>query len=261
MRLEGLGAEERKQKIIDIVETKESVTVPELVDTFCVTGATIRGDLRELESQHKLIRTHGGAVSVSKRYFEDKPEERTHILEKKLIVKKALDYLSDGDSLLIDTGSTAVEFARHVVASGIQDLKIITNDIKVAEIIEECKSASIILVGGMIRKGYHCTFGNQAADQLRRFTVNKAFMASTAFHTVNGFTTPSLHVAEMKQVMISRATQIIMMCDSSKLGKSTLCTFANMGDVDIMITDDKANPEILDQMVNSQIDVVLAEGL
>lgn len=254
-----LSPEERKAKILEFININESVSVLELTDYFNVTGATVRSDLRELETQNKLIRTHGGAVALMKRGFEDKPENRSNQREKMIIAKAALAYISNGDSFMIDTGTTNYELARLISQSSRKELRVITNDTMIAQILEENDEIEVILAGGVIRNHYHCTLGYQAVKFLQQFSVDKTFLGATSVSVNGGLATPNIAVSEIKEVMIAQAKQSIVLCDSSKFGKSTFHKYANIDGVDVLITDQGLSMGYRDILSQLDVEVVLAE--
>lgn len=253
-----LSPEERKTKILEFINQNESVSVLELSESFNVTGATVRSDLRELETQNKLIRTHGGAVAVIKRGFEDKPENRSNRREKVLIAREALNYISDGDSFMIDTGTTNYELARIIAQSGRKNLRAITNDTMIAQILEENNDIEVIIAGGVMRNQYHCTLGYQAVKFLQQFSVDKTFLGASSVSASGGLATPNIAISEIKEVMIAQAKQSIILCDSSKFGKSTFHKYAKLGGVDVLITDQGLNSCYRDILAQLDVEVVLA---
>lgn len=232
-----LYAEERQEKILDIIEEKGRVTVPELVEMFGVSGTTIRNDLREMEQENRLLRTHGGAISSGKRSDEEVVDLRENVESKISIAKRAVDYVEAGDSLIIDTGSTCIAFAQILAMKNIPNLKIITADLRVATILETMTSGELIMIGGTIRREFHNTYGAHAISELAGYAVDKAFMGSNAFTINGGFSTPNLEIAELKEATIRAARQVFILCDASKFGKDSFRRFAGIDNVDLIITD------------------------
>lgn len=254
-----LSPEERKSKILEFISLNESVNVLELSEYFSVTGATVRNDLRELETQNKLIRTHGGAVGLMKRGFEDKPENRSNLREKMIIAREALRYISDGDSFMIDTGTTNYELAKMISKSGYKRLRAITNDTLIAQILEENNEIEVVIAGGVMRNQYHCTLGYQTVKFLQQFSVDKAFLGASSISVNGGLATPNIAVSEVKEVMIAQAKQTIILCDSSKFGKRTFRKYAALDGVDVIITDDGLGATYRGILAQLDVEVILAE--
>ena len=130
-----LFAEERKGQILELLRQKSKLLVPELCDYFDVSPATIRNDLRDLENERKLKRTHGGAISLEKTSFEldSRHKEIRNMEQKRQIAACAAKLIEDGDTIILDTGTTTLELAKCL--SGKRDLTIVLNDIEIASLL------------------------------------------------------------------------------------------------------------------------------
>lgn len=232
-----LYAEERKNKIISLLEETGRVEVPDLVTLFNVSGTTIRNDLRELEKEERLTRTHGGAIKIQKRSFEDRPAIRTATEEKKEIAKKAVSFIENGDSIAIDTGTSCLAFAQELIHSDLVNLKVITNDLTVASLVEDQTEYTVFFTGGVIRNGFHYASGEHVISSLKGFLVDKVVLGTTSFSTETGFSTPNFGISEIKRTLISIAKKKIVLCEAAKIGKDSLNVFATPNDIDVMITD------------------------
>lgn len=232
-----LFAEERRDEIVQMLTQHTKLLVPELCTHFGVSPATIRNDLRDLEVEGKLRRTHGGAIPLGKTAFEpdSSTKEVEHIEEKRRIAQVAASLVEDGDTIALDTGTTTLELAKCLTQK--QNLTILTNDIMIATWLEVNSRANLLVVGGSLRRHFHCTLGPMAVNGLASFNVDKAFMASNAFSLDKGFTTPSVELAETKRTMISIAAQVHMLIDSSKVRRVSFTKFADLADIDKLITD------------------------
>ncbi|MBL1230645.1 DeoR/GlpR transcriptional regulator [Enterococcus sp. BWB1-3] len=232
-----LYAEERKAEILRLLEEQERLQVIDLVELFQVSGSTIRTDMRELEKEHLLTRTHGGAIRNPQRSFEDKPKVRELTTEKRQIARKAASLLNDGDSLVIDTGTSCLAFAEALVHSQIKGLRILTYDLQIASMLSEETEHEICFIGGIIRNGFQYTSGEMVIESLRTFLVDKAIIGTTSFSIEKGYSTPNIGTAELKKILFSIARQKLLLCESSKIGKESFKLFAGTADVDIFITD------------------------
>jgi len=256
---ETLFAEERKKKILDLLKTNDKVTVADLSKFFSVSSATIRNDLKELKNCNLLTRTHGGAMNKSKTSFENdwKNREVINLQEKKLIANAAKLLIEDGDTIILDTGTTTLELAKLLADK--RDLNVITNDIEIARCLEEFDNVNIVFMGGIIRKKFHCTIGSIGIDTISEFIVDKAFIATNAFSTVKGAATPNINQADTKKSMISIAHKVIILCDSSKIGKSSFVQFADIQDIDIIVTDKNISEEAKQDLESKQVNVIIAD--
>jgi DeoR family fructose operon transcriptional repressor len=240
---DSLFAEERKIRILEEIEQKKKVTVAYLGKLFGVSGATIRTYLRDLERTGALIRTHGGAIGKTKTGFEpdSRHKEVQHLPEKRRIALEALRLVEDGDTIILDTGTTTTELARHL--GGCQNLTVVTNDLVIARILEDMPGVNTILMGGLVRKGFHCTVGIQGREMTAGLTADKAFMAANGISATKGVTTPDINQAETKKRMIAIAGKVIVLCDHSKVGKVSFVQFATTNQVDVLVTDRMENAE------------------
>ncbi len=230
-------AEERKTAIAEYIHKNRKSTVGELCEIFKVSPATIRNDLNELELAGLLKRTHGGAIPNIKANYELNSSQKKveHMKDKETIAKRALAYVEDGDTIALDTGTTTLCFAKQLILK--RNLTIVTNDIEIAGFLEENSDFNIVLIGGKLRTGFHCCVGPIALKCLEGLRVDKAFVASNSVSIKNGLTTPSIELAQMKTILIDFADQTILLSDSSKFGRASFVKFADIHNVDIVITD------------------------
>ena len=236
-----LFAEERKQQILALLKERSKITVPELCAAFDVSPVTVRTDLRDLEAAGLLRRTHGGAIPAEGAAYEpnSSAKEAAHIEEKRRIARAAAAMVEHGDCIAIDTGTTTLELARCL--AGRRGLTVVTNDLLIASTLEaNLEGSSIILAGGTLRAGFHCTVGPVATASLAGINVDRAFLATNAFHPEKGFCTPDIAQAEVKRALLGMAGEAVMLMDASKLGKVSFYQFAGLSDVQRIITDSSA---------------------
>ncbi len=235
---EPLFAEERKAKIIELLNENSKLVVPDLCEYFSVSPATIRNDLRELENGGLLKRTHGGAILNTKTGYElnSYQKEVKNLAAKQAIARYAISLVEDGDTIAIDTGTTTLEFAK--LLSEKNGITAVVNDIDIARELEENSEANIILTGGILRRNFHCTIGPIARKALEGLSVDKAFIATNGISVKRGLTTPDLNQSEVKKAMIDIASEIIVLCDSSKIGNVAFSQIAALDKVNRLITDE-----------------------
>ena len=232
-----LFAEERQRLILEKLEADSKVLVQELAEFFNVSLATIRTDLRELENAGRLIRTHGGAIPMWRVGFEQNTMQKqvSYIKEKQCIANAAAELVRIGDTIAIDTGTTAYEFAKAL--QGKNELTIVTNDLVIASMFEDSTDFNIIMIGGSIRRGFHCTVGAKALEAISDINVDTAFISANAYNAGRGFMTPSIEHAEIKKRMQEIASKTVMLMDSHKIGGLSFYTFARLSDIDVWVTD------------------------
>ncbi len=232
-----LFMEERKIRILELLRANHTVNVNELSELFKVSLPTIRTYLRDMENNGLLIRTHGGAISHSKTGFEltTRQKEVGMLNEKKRIALSALGLIENGDTIILDTGTTTMELAR--LLNRRQNLTVVTNDIGIARVLEEYPGCTVVLIGGIVRKGFHCTVGLSGIQMCSQLSVDKAFMAANSFSLAKGLSTPDQIHAEIKKAMMKMAGTVILLCDGSKIGKVSFATFASTDEVNVLVTD------------------------
>jgi len=255
-----LFVEERKQKILEHIAARRKATVVELCDLFRVSSATIRNDLRDLESAGLLVRTHGGAMTKSKTGLEQDMAARgvQNLDAKRRIAAAAVKQVEDGDMIVLDTGSTVLELAR--LLSNRKDITVVTNDLPIATLLEENESAKIVFLGGTVRKRFHCTVFHDVASRglLSGLTVDKAFMGLNSFSLEKGASTPDIGHAETKKLMMSIAAKVVLLFDSGKMGKNSFAQFAAIDEVDCIVTDSLSEAD-RKALEDTGIEVVVAE--
>lgn len=256
---ESMFAEERKRLIVDTINKKSKVTVAQLCDLFNVSPATIRNDLRELEATGLLTRTHGGAVSVNRFYTELPYNERAteNSDEKKAIGKLAASLVKDNDTILIDVGTTTIEMAKNL--SNINKLTVVTNDIEVARFLNENTNASVYILGGHMRSKYNSISGKVTIDMLSNLHVDKAFLSAEGVTFDNGATVSDVNLSDFKQEAMKHSNRTIVLCDSSKFSKVAFCKFADLEEIDMLITSEKFKEKDLAEIYKSKnIDILMA---
>lgn len=247
---------ERAEKILEIIRSQNRVSVNYLADYFNVSSTTIRTDLAKLESNGDIIRTHGGAMLKASLHREQLISERLHGDKKAMIANKALELINPGDTLLIDTGTTMLYLAQALVRSSLSKLRIFTNDIEIARILEEKENFEIHLMGGKMRNGFHYCYGYQIIEELKKYNFEKLFIASSAISLTHGLTTSNDDLAQIKTAMMKSSNNIILLADSSKVNHIDFQTFAEINEVDVLIMDSDVSPQYA-QKLNECISKVI----
>ena len=256
---ETVFAEERRLAILKLIHERKKVQVAELVDALSVSATTIRNDLRELEATNQILRTHGGAIERPQARYEIEMRERQvqQSDEKKAIARVALEQIHNGDTILLDTGTTTRELA--YLLSQKERLTVVTNDIVIAGALENVPTVDIFLIGGMLRKGFQCTIGPGVSAGLADLTVDKGFFGANGFSIESGATTPDIGQASSKREMIRIVRKVFLLCDHEKIGRVSFSRFANLEDIDALITD--STDEILQQKLEeADIEVIRPTG-
>ncbi|MDF2814712.1 MAG: yulB 2 [Paenibacillus sp.] len=242
---------ERYEKIVQLVNDRGSMRVSELSELCQVTEETIRRDLDRLERAGRLLRSHGGAVSVKDRQAQQQAEtpyterEITRAEEKKLIAQEAIKLIQPHDRILLDASSTA-----WYMASTVPDipLTVLTNSIKVAIELSGKEKIEVISTGGILASRSLSYVGPLAERSLDAYHVDKAFLSCKGVHLERGISESNELQARVKQKMIGMADQVILLADSSKFGTQAFTHVADLGDVDTIITDRLISSESLERL-------------
>ncbi|MFC4948695.1 DeoR/GlpR family DNA-binding transcription regulator [Pseudonocardia sp. GCM10023141] len=233
-------AEERRQRILTMLDAQGRVRIAELVTMMGVSEPTIRKDLTTLEEQKLLRRTHGGAIAV-RPHFEPTIDDRfgLHGDAKDLISRACMEEIAEGDSVYLDGGTTVQRIAEHLEQ---QSVNVLTNAIGVATTLAEKPGIRHTLLGGSLRPLGGTIVGPVALYTLGRFTVNIAFISASGF-TAEGISVADVADAQVKQAVIERARRVIVPIDSSKFGVNDFVTVCDLGPIDTVITE-RASAEI-----------------
>jgi DeoR/GlpR family transcriptional regulator of sugar metabolism len=227
----------RRQQILNLLEETGTLNVGELADRFGVSLVTIRKDLDELGAEGLLERTFGGAEFSHRSRFNRSFLQRglEHRQEKRAIAAAALEYVEDGDTVILDAGTTTLALAQ-VLRENIKSVFVITCSVPVAL---ELSSAGydILLLGGMVRNKSLALLGRETLRIIERYRADKAFLGSTGFTAEMGHSTPNPDDALIKEALIRIADKTYVLVDSSKYGHNCLTSFAQLRDVHLTITD------------------------
>ena len=237
--MNGSSAKERRALILKLLEQKEEVQVTEISRQTGISEVTIRKDLTILQNRHLLLRTRGGAM---RKPVDNTNEETTvakkrmfNFKEKERIGEEAVKLIKEGDFILLDSGTTTLEVARHL--GKFQHLRIVTNAMNIATELMEYKRFDVVFLGGNLRMNSLSTVGPLALTVLRNFSGYKLFLGVDSFSMQDGVSTPSLEEALLNQIMVQQADQVIAVFDSSKFNKRSYVHVADAAQLDCIVTD------------------------
>jgi DeoR family fructose operon transcriptional repressor len=237
-------AEERQQLIRERAREDGRVDVASLALEFGVTPETVRRDLSILQRYGVLRRVHGGAVPVERLGFEPGLSARlvSQQDEKRRIAHAALAELPREGTILLDAGSTTAAFAE--LLPGDRDLTVVTNGLPIASMLATRPRLSVMVVGGRIRGRTLSTVDAWAMTALAGIYVDVAFLGANGVSIEHGLTTPDQSEAVAKNAMIACARRRVLLVDHTKIGNDTFCRFGDLGDLDVLITDDGLDPQL-----------------
>ncbi|MDD3362725.1 MAG: DeoR/GlpR family DNA-binding transcription regulator [Hespellia sp.] len=258
---------ERKAEIINLIETKGHVSVAELSELFHTSKETIRRDIRELEQEHALARTHGGAVALQPTLDADSllstelPVSVRGIRNyqaKNDICKKAASYIQSGDTVFVDNSSTTIYLAQYIPA----DIQVtfITNSLKF--LIEASNLQRInqtyICLGGIFRGSNLSVYGNSTLNNARGYYPNKVFLSCAGITSERMLTDASIQEVDTKKVMMELSKEVFVLADHTKFVKNGQVSLSHIDGVNHIITDTTPPEESIQFLQNHNIDLVIS---
>jgi len=254
-----LLVEERRRKILELVAAQERVTVEELVDRFGVSAVTVRGDLDALANAGAVIRSHGGALSRTE-HFMDVPANGNaglHLAEKERIAAAAVQMIRDGQTLILDAGTTTAQIARRIRSLKLPSVTVISNSLNIAMELAELPYVLLIMLGGMLRERSYSLVGPPAEAALRGLSADRVFLGIDGLDPDVGLTTADVLEAQIKSVMMQVAREVVVVADSSKFGRRSLSVVGPLHNVHKVITDSGISPEMVATLKERNLDVMI----
>ena len=229
---------QRRRKIFDLLQEEGSARVSALSKMFKVSEPTVRQDLEKLEEEGHIIREHGGAFlkSVPQQVKSLSLQHLENMDKKVRIGRKAAEFISDDDSLILDSGSTITEIAKNLGSK--KNLKVITNALNIALLLGTEMSCEIMVTGGEFKAPTLSLTGESAAKLFERIHVGKCFLAAGGISLDAGLTYPGFNDLYVKKAMIEAASEVYLVADSTKIGKAS---FASLGPIELVkyfVTDE-----------------------
>lgn len=251
-------AEQRRLKILELLQEDGSARVSNLSKIFNVSEPTIRQDLEKLEGEGYITRQHGGAFlkSIPQQVGSLSLQHEENMEKKIRIGKKAAEFIQDWDSIILDSGSTTTEVAKNL--AGKQQLKIITNALNIALLVGSQPSVELLVTGGEFKAPTLSLTGERAASFFQQLHVNKLFLATAGISWEAGLTYPGLSDLPVKKAMIESADEVYLVADSTKIGQAS---FASLGGLDVIhyfITDDGIEEKAKESFEQKGVKVIIA---
>ena len=250
-------SEQRRQKILEILKGEPFVRVAHLERVLNTSQASIRRDLRALEEAGLLKRTHGGASSNLAAGFELSlvQKEDRFKSEKAAIAKIAVGLIAEGETIMLDAGSTTLQIARELKQR--RNIKVVTNAVNVASELSESE-IEVIVTGGTLRRNTLALVGPLAGNALTGLHVDKLFLATNGMDIKQGLTSPNLIEAQTKKAMLDCAREVILVADHSKVGRIAFTQVCRLDRVQCIITDAGAPPDFIQALEKLHINVLIA---
>lgn len=229
-------ADERKNRILALLEESLSLSVVDLAVGLGVSETTVRRDLHDLEVHGRLKRTHGGAVALEVATFEPSLQDKVVLYpeEKINIARIAIERIYPGDAILLDAGATTLEIAKRLPDV---EMTVVTNSLSIAHVLSSYRKLNLFVLGGELGRTTGALVGPMAVQMLRQLNVDKVFLGATAIDLERGITTHNPMEAATKRAMIRAAKEVLLVADSSKLGQISLVKFCEIADVHTFVTN------------------------
>jgi DeoR family transcriptional regulator, fructose operon transcriptional repressor len=231
--------EERRLQIAKYVKDKGSTTIHELADNFNVTLMTINRDLRKLDKEGKIKTVRGGAIAKNL-YIEESffPQRiKKSLVAKEILADKAVKLITPGDSLLLDSSTTATILCRRIIKEDLRNITIITNNITIINELMTNNSIEVLSTGGTILNKFNCFVGPLAELLISQIRATKLFFSVVGVSIEGELTDTDIQEANIKKKMMEVASEKILLAGSHKFNKVGLYKISDLENIDLVITD------------------------
>ena len=255
-----ISLEERRNNIVDLLQKDGRVKVSELSKLFNISEVSVRNDLTDMEKQGYLERVHGGAIITYRQYFNMPLMERavTNKEEKKKIAEMAASLISDGDTVIISTGTTNMYVVREL--QQLRSITVITNSIPIA-LEAGMNNMQVILLGGIFNAHNQFVYGDDSISQLRKYKADKLILSIDGVCAEEGITTYNNVEAELNRKMILRSNMTIVVADYTKIGRVGFSNVSNLENIDMIITNNDADESTISAIREKGIEVRFSQAL
>jgi DeoR family glycerol-3-phosphate regulon repressor len=233
----------RLGQIMGLIAQQGTMTVADLSKTLGVSEETVRRDAKVLEDRGDILKLHGSLAlphQVGEAPFERRMRENAEI--KRVIAKSAVKLVADGDSLIIDTGTTTSILAQEL--RNRRGLTVVTNSSDIARTLATVNGNRVYMAGGELKADNGAAFGPPAVEFISRFRVRHSFISIAALHAVDGPMDMAFEEAELARMALSRSDSRIILSDSSKFGKTALVKVCDFSEINQLITDAMPPPDL-----------------
>jgi DeoR family transcriptional regulator of aga operon len=246
--LDGMMAEERRTQILQIVRSAGRVRVNGLASRFNTSAVTIRSDLNELHQRGLVLRSHGGAVLPDTILRESPVHERlkAHSDEKRRIGAMAATLINNGETIILDSGTTTLEIARQIKKKS--GLQVITNGVNIAAELLDARDVQVFIVGGTVRGESASISGHFTEEMFEQFSADKLFLSGAGCDLDFGISGANLEETMVNRAMIRIAREIILVADSSKFSKRSMSRIAPFSQIDTVISNTSLDEEVQEKL-------------
>lgn len=243
---------ERRRQVLELVSKRGFIALTDLAREIDASESTLRRDLEYWHKKGRLLKTHGGAIGLGNGHALPPLEERTsaQLEEKRRIARAAAARIADGDSVLLDGGTTTLEVARELVGRSVQ---IVTNSLPIAALFSSRREAELVLLGGYVYPRTEVALGPWTVRMMEDIHVQQAVL-SVGGLTDKGLFNSNLLLVETERQMMRCADEVVVVADHTKVGRPALAFLCELATIDTLIVDDAVSPEGR-RMLDGQTDV------
>ena len=251
-----MDVEARRSRLLELVRSQGFAGLPNLSDLLKVSESTVRRDLDFLEQQQVVRRTHGGVfyTGPSPKLPQFDQRQNANWNMKQAIARSAVALIGDGETVLLDGGSTTYELAQLLVGQSVQ---VVTNSLPVGTLFAGSDTADLVMVGGYVHARTGVLLGPYANQMLAELKVQKAVL-SVAGMNESGFYNSNLLLVETERAMMAAADEVIVLVDSTKFDRSSLAHLCDLGDIDTLVVDDQITEAWQQRLQDAGVNVVIA---
>lgn len=250
--------EERRNRLLEVVRQRRFASLPELVLELQVSESTVRRDLEHLEDQGSAKRIHGGVLyaGTSPKIPHFDQQQTAKWEEKRVIAEAVVGLIEDGESVLLDGGSTTYEVARLLVG---RPLHVVTNSLPVANLLGSDSESDLVFLGGNICSRSGVAMGPLTNRMIESLRIRKTIL-SVAGVSDDGFYNNNLLLVETERVMLQAADEVIVVADSSKLGCQSLAHVCGLGDIRRLVVDSGISEDWRSKILAAGVDLIVARS-
>jgi DeoR family fructose operon transcriptional repressor len=254
-----MPATDRRDQLLELIRLRGFAALPDLASKLGVSESTIRRDLDHLEENGSTKRTHGGVF-----YTGPKPKlkhfdriQSQNFSEKQQIAHFAAKMIDDGETILLDGGSTAYELARLLLG---RNLQVITNSLPIANLFVGNEATDLVMIGGYVHSKTGVSLGPFAIEMLKDLNCQKAFLSVSGLHQ-EGLYNSNLLIVETERAMMQSAEQVIVLADHAKFGRKSLSKLCELSEAGTIIVDDGISMDWQKRVREAEVDLQVAPKL
>ena len=247
----------REKYILNTLHKNGEISVNQIIENFNVTSMTARRDIAKLAEEGYLIRTHGGALRADplENMFSFSTRIDNNKNNKINIGRRAAKFVRDHESIYIDSGTTLIRMCQFLKDR--KGINVITNSLPAASELTNYSNIKVTLLGGDIIHERRSIYGQIAVEQAEKYSVTKAFIGTDGISLKSGLTAYGNNESQVSNVMAGSASEVFLLCDSSKIEHDSTYKFAKLSSVDYLITDSGIDKKIVQKYKKEKINLIV----